>query len=106
MKKDQTIENKQSGETLTMLAGEDENRGAVQIYCVHLPPRRPSPPLHYHLAFTETLTVQEGPLAENGVRIGDLPRGAHRGSTALGIMVPHTAPLPSLPATHWLHYTP
>jgi len=37
------------GETLTMLVSEEENGGACQPYEVHLPPYRPSPPLHYHL---------------------------------------------------------
>lgn len=62
MKKNQTIGNKQTGETLTMLVSDEDNAGALQLYRVHLPPHRPSPPLHYHLAFTETFTAQEGTL--------------------------------------------
>lgn len=54
------IENQQTGETLTMLTSEDDTGGALQYYRVHLPPHRASPPLHYHLAFTETFTCLEG----------------------------------------------
>jgi quercetin dioxygenase-like cupin family protein len=62
MRRNQTIQNRRTGETLTMLVGEDENNGTLQLYRVQLPPHRPSPPLHYHRAFTETFTVQEGTL--------------------------------------------
>jgi mannose-6-phosphate isomerase-like protein (cupin superfamily) len=62
MKSGETIKNKQTGETLTLLVSEEENGGARQLYQVHLPPRRPSPPLHYHLAFTETFSVVKGEL--------------------------------------------
>jgi hypothetical protein len=52
----ETIHNHARGETLTMLEGEQESGG------VRVPPRRPSPPLHYHVAFTERFTVMEGAL--------------------------------------------
>jgi mannose-6-phosphate isomerase-like protein (cupin superfamily) len=63
MKAGETIGNKRTGETLTMLVSEEENGGARQLYQVHLPARRPSPPFHYHLTFTETSCVMEGALA-------------------------------------------
>lgn len=62
MKKNQVIRNNATGETLTMLTSDEDNGGACQLYEVFLPPRRPSPPLHYHLDFTETFTVKEGKL--------------------------------------------
>jgi mannose-6-phosphate isomerase-like protein (cupin superfamily) len=62
MKKDQTIGNRHTGETLTLLVSEEENGGARQFYRVRLPPRRRSPPLHYHIAFTETFACVEGTL--------------------------------------------
>lgn len=62
MQKNQTIRNNATGETLTMLVSEDENGGTCQLYEVHLPPNRPSPPLHYHVDFTETFTVKSGKL--------------------------------------------
>jgi mannose-6-phosphate isomerase-like protein (cupin superfamily) len=62
MLKNQTIRNNATGETLTMLVSEDENGGTCQLYEVHLPPNRPSPPLHYHVDFTETFTVKSGKL--------------------------------------------
>jgi mannose-6-phosphate isomerase-like protein (cupin superfamily) len=62
MQKRQTIGNNASGEALTMLVSEDENGGACQLYEVHLPPYRPTPPLHYHVDFTETFTVKTGQL--------------------------------------------
>ncbi|MFY9529038.1 MAG: cupin domain-containing protein [Candidatus Acidiferrales bacterium] len=62
MKAGETISNKQTGETLTMLVSEEENDGSRQLYQVRLPPRRPSPPFHYHLKFTETFLVIEGAL--------------------------------------------
>jgi mannose-6-phosphate isomerase-like protein (cupin superfamily) len=62
MKAGQTVGNRQTGETLTMLVSEEENGGARQLYEVHIPPRRASPPLHYHLAFTETFRVLQGAL--------------------------------------------
>jgi mannose-6-phosphate isomerase-like protein (cupin superfamily) len=62
MKKDRTIRNRQTGETLTMLVSEEDNGGTLQIYRVYLPPHRPNPPLHYHIAFTETFTAHEGSL--------------------------------------------
>jgi mannose-6-phosphate isomerase-like protein (cupin superfamily) len=58
----ETIRNHATGETLTMLEGEQESGGVRQLYAVRVPPRRPSPPLHYHVAFTETFTVMEGAL--------------------------------------------
>jgi mannose-6-phosphate isomerase-like protein (cupin superfamily) len=62
MKTGETIRNKQTGETLTMLVSEEENGGVRQLHQVHLPPRRPTPPLHYHLKFAETFSVVEGAL--------------------------------------------
>lgn len=62
MRKDQTIGNRLTGETLTMLVSEEDTGGALQIYRVNLPPHRPSPPVHYHLAFRETFAVEEGTL--------------------------------------------
>jgi quercetin dioxygenase-like cupin family protein len=62
MKKNQTIRNNATGETLTMLISEEDNGGACQLYEVHLPPRRPGPPLHYHTDFIETFTVRQGQL--------------------------------------------
>src|SRR5258708_10016913 len=60
MKKNRVIRNNATGETLTMLVSEEENSGACQLYEVCLPPRRPSPPLHYHVDFIETFTVKQG----------------------------------------------
>jgi mannose-6-phosphate isomerase-like protein (cupin superfamily) len=54
----ETIRNDVTGETLTML----ESGGVRQLYAVRIPPHRPSPPLHYHVAFAETFTVMEGAL--------------------------------------------
>ena len=62
MKKNQIIRNNATGETLTMLVSDKENSGACQLYEVHLPPHRPSPPLHYHVDFIETFTVKQGKL--------------------------------------------
>jgi mannose-6-phosphate isomerase-like protein (cupin superfamily) len=62
VKKNAVIENRETGERLTMLVSEEENGGALQIYRVLLPAHRASPPLHYHLAFTETFTAVEGTL--------------------------------------------
>jgi mannose-6-phosphate isomerase-like protein (cupin superfamily) len=62
MRAGESIRNRQTGETLTMLVSEEENGGTRQLYEVHIPPRRPSPPLHYHLAFTETFHVIQGAL--------------------------------------------
>jgi mannose-6-phosphate isomerase-like protein (cupin superfamily) len=62
MKAGRTIRNNSTGETLTMLVSEEDNDGIRQLYEVRLPPRRPSPPIHYHVAFTETFTVIEGML--------------------------------------------
>lgn len=58
MKADDTVSN--TGETLTMLVSEEDNGGVRQLYQVRLPPRRRSPPLHYHLRLTETFSVMEG----------------------------------------------
>jgi mannose-6-phosphate isomerase-like protein (cupin superfamily) len=33
-----------------------------QLYAVRVPPLRSSPPMHYHVALTETFTVMEGTL--------------------------------------------
>jgi mannose-6-phosphate isomerase-like protein (cupin superfamily) len=60
MKTGQTIGNHRTRETLTMLIGEEENGGVEQLYRVKLPPHRLSPPLHYHLSFKETFTVEQG----------------------------------------------
>jgi quercetin dioxygenase-like cupin family protein len=62
MKKNQIIRNNSAGETFTMLVSDEENSGACQLYEVFLPPRRPSPPLHYHVDFIETFTVKQGKL--------------------------------------------
>jgi hypothetical protein len=62
MKKNQIIRNNATGETLTMLVSEEENGSACQVYEVRLPPRRPGPPLHYHVEFIETFTVKQGKL--------------------------------------------
>ena len=62
MKKNTVIGNRHTGETLTLLVSEEDNAGALQIYRVFLPIHRPSPPLHYHLAFTETFTAEDGTL--------------------------------------------
>jgi hypothetical protein len=60
MKKNQTIRNNATGETLTMLVSGEEDHGACQLYEVFLPPHRPSPPLHYRVEFTETFTLKQG----------------------------------------------
>jgi hypothetical protein len=57
MKAGQTIRNRRTGETLTMLVSEEDNGGARQLYRVYLPTHRPSPRLHYHLAFAEKFTL-------------------------------------------------
>jgi quercetin dioxygenase-like cupin family protein len=62
LKKNRVISNNARGETLTMLVSEEENSGACQLYEVCLPPRRPSPPLHYHVDFIETFTLKQGQL--------------------------------------------
>jgi mannose-6-phosphate isomerase-like protein (cupin superfamily) len=62
MKTGETISNRETGERLTMLVSDEETVGARQFYQVSLPGRRPSPPLHYHLRFTETFSVIEGTL--------------------------------------------
>lgn len=62
MRKNAVIGNRETGETLTMLVSEEENGRAMQLYRVHLPAHRPSPPLHYHVAFTETFTAVDGTL--------------------------------------------
>jgi quercetin dioxygenase-like cupin family protein len=62
MKQNAVIENRDTGETLTILIGEEENAGALQLYRVLLPAHRTSPPLHYHVSFTETFTVLKGTL--------------------------------------------
>ncbi|HEY1647301.1 MAG TPA: cupin domain-containing protein [Terracidiphilus sp.] len=62
MKKGQSVGNRHTGETLTMLVSEEDNDGTLQLYRVHLPPHRPSPPLHYHLELSETFTALEGTL--------------------------------------------
>ena len=46
----------------TKVVSEEENGGARQVYRVFFPPRRPSPPAHYHIRFTEELKVLEGKL--------------------------------------------
>lgn len=62
MRAGKEIGNRKTGETLTMLISEERNGGAEQLYLVRLPAWRPSLPLHYHLAFTETFSVVEGVL--------------------------------------------
>src|SRR6266567_2472299 len=62
MRAGETVGNNKTGETLTMLISEEENGGTRQLNRVHIPPRRPSPPLHYHTAFTETFQVIQGAL--------------------------------------------
>jgi mannose-6-phosphate isomerase-like protein (cupin superfamily) len=62
VKKNTVIENRETGETLTMLISEEDNAGGMQLYRVHLPAHRPTPPLHYHIAFAETFTALEGTL--------------------------------------------
>lgn len=62
MKPHQTISNKQTGETLTLLVSEQDNGGTSNKYEILLPPHRPSPPLHYHTKFIEIFTVQKGTL--------------------------------------------
>jgi mannose-6-phosphate isomerase-like protein (cupin superfamily) len=62
MRAGQSISNRHTGETLTMLISEEETHGTRQLYQVYLPPHRPSPPMHYHLDFTETFSVIEGQL--------------------------------------------
>jgi mannose-6-phosphate isomerase-like protein (cupin superfamily) len=62
MRANQTIGNRITGETLTMLVSEEDNDGTLQIYRVVLPPYRAGPPLHYHTAFRETFAVEEGTL--------------------------------------------
>lgn len=62
MQKNQIIRNDETGESLTILESECENGGLRQIYQVELPTHRTSPPLHYHVAFTETFSVVEGSL--------------------------------------------
>jgi hypothetical protein len=62
MKKGAVIGNAHTGETLEMLVSEEENDGAMQLYRVRLPAHRPSPPMHYHIAFTETFTAVDGTL--------------------------------------------
>jgi mannose-6-phosphate isomerase-like protein (cupin superfamily) len=57
-----SIVNMKTGEILTVIESEEDNGGARQLYQVNLPPRRASPPLHYHIAFIETFTVMEGSL--------------------------------------------
>src|SRR5260370_41781324 len=62
MRSGESIRNKRTGETLTMLVSEEETGGARQLYQVLVPPKRRGPPLHYHIAFIETFTVIEGVL--------------------------------------------
>jgi quercetin dioxygenase-like cupin family protein len=62
MRAGQSIGNRHTGETLTMLISEEETHGTRQLYQVYLPPHRPSPPMHYHLNFTENFSVLEGKL--------------------------------------------
>jgi quercetin dioxygenase-like cupin family protein len=63
MKFGQTIRKDATGETLTMLVSEEGNGGdEYQLYKVQLPSRQSGPPLHYHVDFAETFTVNEGKL--------------------------------------------
>jgi hypothetical protein len=43
MRAGETIQSNATGETLTMLEGEQENGGARQLYAVRAPPWRQSP---------------------------------------------------------------
>jgi mannose-6-phosphate isomerase-like protein (cupin superfamily) len=62
MKPHQTISNKRTGETLTLLISEKDNDGACNKYEIFLPAYRPSPPLHFHTDFIEIFTVKKGVL--------------------------------------------
>jgi mannose-6-phosphate isomerase-like protein (cupin superfamily) len=62
MKQNQTISNRYTGETLTLLVDEKGNGGASNKYEVYLPGRLPGPPLHYHIDFIEIFTVKKGQL--------------------------------------------
>src|SRR5882672_5364456 len=62
MKPHQTIGNKHTGETLTLLVSEKDNGGASNKYEIFLPAHRPSPPLHYHIDFIEIFSVSRGML--------------------------------------------
>ena len=62
MKKNRVIGDNATGETLTLLVGQEENSGACRYFEVCLPPYRPCPPLHYHVDFIETFTVKQGQL--------------------------------------------
>jgi mannose-6-phosphate isomerase-like protein (cupin superfamily) len=62
MKPYQTISNKQTGETLTLLISEEDNGGVCNKYEIFLPAHRPSPPMHYHTDFIEIFTVKKGVL--------------------------------------------
>lgn len=76
-----SISNDHTGETLTMLISNE----ARQLYRVLLPPGRPSPPLHYHVKFTETFKVIEGSL--------DLYLGRERKLLALNAGDSFTVPI-------------
>jgi mannose-6-phosphate isomerase-like protein (cupin superfamily) len=62
MRVGETICNRRTGESLTLLA---DGKGAgqpAQRYRVVLPPGRAGPPPHYHVAFAETFAVVDGAL--------------------------------------------
>jgi len=51
------IINNKTGEALTMIESEEDKGGARPIYEVVLPPRRASPPLQHHIAFTAKVHI-------------------------------------------------
>jgi hypothetical protein len=70
MKAGQTIRKNSTGETLTVLVSEEDNGGEYQLYEVQLPSRQSGPPLHNHVDFTETCTVNGGKL---DIYLGERP---------------------------------
>jgi mannose-6-phosphate isomerase-like protein (cupin superfamily) len=59
MEQNQTIGNKHTGETLTLLVDEKSNDGASNSYEVYLPSLLPGPPLHCHIDFIEIFAVKK-----------------------------------------------
>ena len=102
MKKNRVISNDATGETLTLLVGQEENSGACQLFEVCLPPYRPCPPLHYHVDFIETFTVKQGQLDIYLDREGKHRLLLPADSATAHIRQPHrtglptTAPLPKM----------
>lgn len=90
MRSGETIGNRFTGETLTMIESEEENGGIRQLYRVHLPPHRLGPPLHYHVAFTERFTAIEGILDMYLDRQRRHVRLRAGESMTAGIRQPHT----------------